>query len=367
MGKRAGSSMTTSGSKPNDPNVKAAMIRNDIEQTRADMSRTVNQIEERLSPAHLKDQVLEQLHEAKETVKEDLARDFAQVKGKVHDEIQDAKLAVREATLGKVEHMAHDARETITEAGTSVLDTIKANPIPTALIAVGLGWLVMGRNRTTTSRTRRIAGRGDAFGGYHMGYEGDYGDYDYEEYDFGRERGRDYGRSASNLAHRVQEGASHLVDETRGVARDVGETVGRVAHDASETASRVAHEARDMVGQVADEAQMTASRAVRGARRRVVRAEREVENQMQENPLAVGAVALAIGAAIGLALPHTRKEDEWMGETKDRLLHRAEDVAQQAISKAEEAAGNLTEKISQGKDGGSSESKGSSQSRSQIS
>ncbi|MDB4996825.1 MAG: hypothetical protein JWM74_4257 [Myxococcaceae bacterium] len=392
MGKRAGSSMN--GADRKNPNIQAAVIRNDIQSTRADMSRTVNEIEERLSPSHLKEQVLEQFHDAKDTVleelrdakenvKEDLVREFAQAKGAVREEIQDAKAAVREATLGKVEHMAqdvrhmaHDARETVTDAGSSIVDTIKANPIPAALIAVGVGWLLMGRRSSTP--TRRLGRRN--MGALHMGYEGEF-----EEYDYGRTP--NVAGRVQNLAHRVQDGAGHLVDETRGLARNVGdrvgrvaqdatgtvgrvahdasETVGRVAHDASETVGRVAHDARDMAVHFADDAQMTAGRAYRGARTGVIRAEQGFESQLQENPLAVGAVALAIGAAIGLALPHTRQEDEWMGKTKERLFERAEGVAHEAISKVEEVAGDLTEKIgTQGKDGGSAGKNGGTQSRS---
>ena len=55
------------------------MIRQDIERTRADMSRTVDEIEHRLSPAHLKEQVadlkenvLGQFHDAKEQIKSEL-------------------------------------------------------------------------------------------------------------------------------------------------------------------------------------------------------------------------------------------------------------------------------------------------------
>ena len=45
---------------------KAAALRADIDKTRNEMSGTIRQIEERLSPAHLKEQVLEQFHDAKD-------------------------------------------------------------------------------------------------------------------------------------------------------------------------------------------------------------------------------------------------------------------------------------------------------------
>ncbi|MDB4996822.1 MAG: hypothetical protein JWM74_4254 [Myxococcaceae bacterium] len=359
MDKRAGSAMTPSG-RPQDPNTKVAVIRNDIEQTRAEMSRTVEELEVRLSPAHIKEQMLEQLQDAKETVKQELARDFEQVKGKVRDEIQDVKWAVREATLGKVEHMAHDARETITEAGTSVIGTLKANPIPTALIALGMGWLLMSRN-TSSPRRRLVAGQRDRFGGYHAGgdielemeAEGE-GDADYDTAIYGFAAGYDQPRrgAARGVGERVSEKVGEVGETVSEKMGQVGEKVGEVGHKVE----RVAHDARDKAGRLAGQAQRKATRVVGSARRRAVRVERKFEGQLEENPLAVGALALALGAMVGLALPHTRREDAWMGERKERLLNRAQGAAGEAIRKAEEAAGSLTEKIGgerEGKEDGS--------------
>jgi hypothetical protein len=341
--------MTASGH-PQDPNTKVAVIRNDIEQTREEMSRTVNELEGRLSPAHIKEQMLEQLQDAKESVKQELARDFEQVKGKVREEIQEAKWAVREATLGKVEHMAHDARETITGAGTSVIGTLKANPIPTALIAVGLGWLLMSRN-TSTPRRRLVAGHGDRFGGYHAGgeIEGEVemqgeGDADYDAAIYG------YAAGYERPRRRIARGVGEKVTEKVGA---VGEKVGEVG----EKMERAAHDARDKAGRLASEAQRKASRVVGSARRRAIRVERNFETQLEENPLAAGAIALALGAVVGLALPHTRREDAWMGKRKERLLNRAQDAAGEAIRKAEEVAGSLTEKIGSESKGDGSRSK----------
>jgi len=338
-----------------------AEIRGDIERTRGDMSRTVNEIEERLSPAHIKEQVasvtagvktdIEQkvaelkesviggYHETKDHLKDDLGRELRGARHMVSDEITQARTAVRDATVGRVEHMVHDARESVTDAGTSVLDTIKENPIPAAMIGIGLGWLLFGggtrTRRGSAERTMRRY-RLDAGPSYGYGYGPGVG------YAEGRDEGgsgeggprrvlrqgqravgkavHQAGEGASNLGHRVQEGASHLAQGAQGMAHDAGETVSQVARDARVRGERVA----------------------RGAGRQIMRAERGVENTLRENPLALGAVAIAIGAAIGLSLPHTHVEDEWMGDSKERLLHRAEDFAGEAIHKAEDAVGQLT-------------------------
>ena len=48
---------------------------------------------------------------------------------------------------------------------------------------------------------------------------------------------------------------------------------------------------------------------------------------MEHNPLAVGAVAMAVGAAVGLALPETRREQELMGDARDRVVDNAKSMA----------------------------------------
>src|SRR5205085_5658969 len=64
-----------------EPEQQVMEIRENIEQTRAQMSETIDELQERLSPSNLKEQVKEQVIEQYEQVKE----------------------TVREATIGKVE------------------------------------------------------------------------------------------------------------------------------------------------------------------------------------------------------------------------------------------------------------------------
>ena len=89
----------------------------------------------------------------------------------------------------------------------------------------------------------------------------------------------------------------------------------------------------------------------RRAGREIKRAERGIERTLRDNPLALGAVAIAVGAAIGLALPHTPVEDEWMGQAKERLVRRAEGAAGAAIETAERKVGQLTSGEGEGERG----------------
>ncbi|MDB4941154.1 MAG: hypothetical protein JWP97_688 [Labilithrix sp.] len=341
-------------------------IRSDIEKTRGDMSKTVNAIEERLSPAHLKEQfasvtagitsdveakvadlkesVMGGYHEAKDHLKDDLGRELRDAKTLVTDEFTHARTAVRDATVGRVEHMVHDARESVTDAGTSILDTIKANPIPAALVGVGLGWLLFGRRSATSARSLRSGTY--AYGG---GYGYDEGGYQQrgggggDLLDQPRRVMRQGERAVGNAAHAASEGASRLGHRVQEGAGRLAHGAQELAHDATDRVAGVAGDARDRAMHLASDARERGMQLAQGAGRQVMRAERTVESTLRENPLAMGAVAVAIGAAIGLALPHSRVEDEWMGEAKERLFEQAQEYAGEAIHRAEDAVGQLAQ------------------------
>jgi hypothetical protein len=50
---------------------------------------------------------------------------------------------------------------------------------------------------------------------------------------------------------------------------------------------------------------------------------------------------LAAGTIIGLAVPRTKTEDEWIGGTRDDVVGKAHELAHQAIGKADEAVNRI--------------------------
>ena len=52
-----------------------------------------------------------------------------------------------------------------------------------------------------------------------------------------------------------------------------------------------------------------------------------------EQPLAVGLGFLAIGLVAGMLLPSTRKEDELVGPTRDRIVTRTREAAEDAVNR----------------------------------
>lgn len=70
------------------------------------------------------------------------------------------------------------------------------------------------------------------------------------------------------------------------------------------------------------------------AQRKTVRQARRVNRQ---HPLLLGAAVLGAGMLLGALLPTSRREDELLGPTRDRLLETGKETAQHAIEQAKGA------------------------------
>ena len=146
-----------------DADEEVIVVRAEIEQTRDELSDTIDAIQERLNP-----QVL--MQQARETAQET-----------VQEKVDQAKDAVRQATIGKVEDVMSTATDkvqdvmnsagemisnvtdrvqgagsggtaqtsygvqpvqgTVTGTSSGLIDTIKQNPVPALLAGTGLAWL----------------------------------------------------------------------------------------------------------------------------------------------------------------------------------------------------------------------------------
>lgn len=121
----AGASRTTRvGETPlDDPEARVDQLTNEIDETREDLSETIEAIGDKLDPGNI-------------------AREASQT--------------VRSATVGKVEQMTYGAQETWRDVRTgdtgSIVDTITSNPIPAGMVALGLGMLFMNRGKRSQFR-----------------------------------------------------------------------------------------------------------------------------------------------------------------------------------------------------------------------
>ena len=263
--------------------------RDDIEVTRAEMATTIDAIQDRLDPEVLSEQARETardvtdyaIREAKEAAREITDHALVQAREAVLDVTGQAKLALREATIGKVEHMAHTASDSAGGLRQSVVATIKANPMPAALVGLGLGWMLLnrpaGNHLSATLRSPQS--------------------------------------TAGDQAERVQQTAGEVIDQMHG-------TTSQVMDDVQSTAEQVMDRVQGAGGQALDRVQ-----------EQTVRAQSFLQRQLQDNPLLVGAVAVAAGGALASTLHSTAREDQLLGETRDRLMGRAADVTRETMDK----------------------------------
>ncbi len=66
---------------------------------------------------------------------------------------------------------------------------------------------------------------------------------------------------------------------------------------------------------------------------------------LRENPLAVGAAALAVGAVVGLCLPVSERENELFGEARDTLLENARAFASEVVDDTLQSVQSVGERV----------------------
>ena len=316
-------------------------IKQQIERTREGMSDTLNELQQRLSPQHIADQ---------------------------------AKASVREATVGRVQHLMGSAGDTATQvagraqqaAGVAV-EQVREHPIPAALAGAGAGlvWWLMRRssNRQTWSNDD-MYDWDDA----DVTYDRDYASLEVRGGDDWRsDRSWGDGRSggwmrilrdnpipasiaAASIGYMLwnRRSASGSYD-TMGVrsaygygeegydadsTSSIGSATSRArdaARDVSRQAREKAHELGEQVSESLHSAQERANAMSRDVSQRMrtarYRTSSQLDRWMHENPMAVGVAALAAGAVVGLSVPRTRAEDQVMGASRDALIDKANDQA----------------------------------------
>ena len=82
--------------------------------------------------------------QAQEAANEAVNHAVAEAKAAVQEMSEHASAALRDATIGRVERMAHTTTETSKYVGSRTIQRIKQNPGPAALAALGVSWLFMG-------------------------------------------------------------------------------------------------------------------------------------------------------------------------------------------------------------------------------
>lgn len=238
-------------------------IERDIRDTRAEVGATLDAIQSKLTPGQMMDQALGYLRTS-------LPADF----------------------------------------GRSMNETVRNNPLPVALVGIGLAWMMAsGRSGSAVHSPRMGTRRHDD----------------------------PWQASDSSSSSSLRDTAQHATDRAR-------DWVGETADQARECIADGAESMRERMADTAGSAREGVSDLAHRTREQMDHARARASMMINEQPLLVGALGIALGAAVGAALPETRREDELMGELRDDLMARGSDKAREYADRATDKAREMLDR-----------------------
>lgn len=267
----------------------AREIREQIEETRSQMSETIDAIQEKLSVANITEQVKEQVVE--------------QIGGAVE--------SVKDVFYGKTNDLAKSVGKGFAQIGESdLVKKTRENPWLFSVIGMGIGAVLVGVLFDDQSRKRKNPRRFKKLDVPQTRQTYNANAHDEVLFRKPENTGENLEYDAETEHARKNESALTGVSDTaetvyKGVNRAAGKT-----YQAVSKASAYGYEkAGDLGSGIA----------------------KNYQHYKEENPLVVGAAALAVGAAIGYAIPLTRTENEYFGEVRDKIVGQVQSSVQETI------------------------------------
>jgi hypothetical protein len=186
--------------------------------------------------------------------------------------------------------------------GRNLADQVRNNPVPTMLTGIGLTWLMAASNRPPRHPSSSSGGLSEKASSAASAASG-------------------AASKASGAASSARDSASQAADR----ARAAGQQGRAMAGDA-------AHRASDMGRSLADASRGGAQQAWEG-----------YEYLRREQPLVLGALAVAAGALIGGLVPTSEAENRYVGEYSDEATDRLKQEASRQAEQAKETAAGAAE------------------------
>ena len=239
-------------------------IRSEIDSTRQRMDSTIDALEKRFKGRHLLDEVIGFFRPRSEELESD-------------------------EMVGKI-------KDTASTAARAVVNTVRANPVPTLLVGAGVAWMIYQSRRSANPPSPEHGGGSD------------------DEYD---------DASASDLGYDIPE--SSFPTQPEFYKKDLGAkppgAVGSKLEDMKQAINEKVAEIKERLNEATSKAGERAGEMYINRRDQVV-------GIIAKHPLEVAAGCLVAGLAVGLCLPTVEKVDEVVGPTSDRLKRKAREAGQ---------------------------------------
>lgn len=251
-------------------------IREQIEETRQDLSETINALQEKLSFENISEQVTEQ------------------VSNQISNVYQKTKETVFDNTLKTAGILMNTVNKGMQKS--KIYNVAKENPLPLFLIALGAGLLLFKTPGRSNSASYRLKSKN---------------------------RRKNHENREVRQSSTLESTRDKISDTASAAYQSTTEFADNAYQNVRETANRTYEKVSDLGNQ----------------------AREQYDYYINENPLAVGAVALAAGVGIGMMLPTTRYEDNLMGETSRNLLSMAKDKTTETVQSLKSAAEQATDTL----------------------
>ena len=208
------------------------------------------------------------------------------------------------------------------QAYQSVARHLKENPLAALLAGAGLGWIILEAATTSASSSKE------------------------------QEKASALPGSAQSLSSQ-EPGSTEkatLLESAKETMSQAKESVSELAQSAQQKASALGESAQEAAGELGRRAQQAYQEVPSSARKLGGRLEsgyrassEQLENAMEQYPLALGIGFAALGALLGLLLPPTRGEDQLFGQSAHQLLGATKDKGQQLLHRGKA----LTQRVAQ--------------------
>jgi ElaB/YqjD/DUF883 family membrane-anchored ribosome-binding protein len=238
---------------------------------------------------------------------------------------------------------------------------LKANPLPVALMGVSLAWLMA--KQGTAAPAHVSSTENDTYPLYtaqgsvrRVGLPEDIGGVRYSHFT------DDAGQKFKALTDETGRRAGNFLDASgkayRGFADTTGKQISQISDEAGslldastgwisdtwQQAKDAAGGAAQKVGDAASSVTGSASAAGTALKDQSTQLNEAILKHFRDQPLVGGALAFAVGAAIGAALPHTDQEDELLGNAADSVKDAAASQASDLAEKGKDIASDAYDK-----------------------
>jgi len=273
----------------------------------------------------LREQAQEQLDGARSLVQSQVREIGGSVQTELQSELAGAKKLAR-AAGERVQQVAHTAQRGLQTAGRGLSDTVRENPIPIAMAGIGLSWLAVSLVRGASAGSGAARSLESTGGG----------------------RSQPQAGSLDGALKQARRAAGTAADAVQNAAGSVSESASALVHDARASVDGLTQGASEKLGLLA-----------LGAQEQGRRVGTYIKEMAEERPLWLGAAAIATGAALGFALPSTRRENQWFGGVRDKVVDQVESLARDAMDKVENRVEGAAQFLGMGTSGSGSSSSSS--------